>query len=157
MKTIAVAVFFLVLLASQSVSTSAVAGSGDLALAAVVAEHSPLLSPDDKQALARVFAGDLNLPDKTILVRADAIVCKAGNVDISSRSCELTFGANKVERTGRKAHELFATFLEVGVPSEGAAGHSYASLSQLICTINLHDIKERGGGGANCKFKPGAP
>jgi len=57
---------------------------------------------------------------------------------------------------GRKAHELFATIAEVGVPSDGAAGTIYESLSHLACTINPAEIKQKAGGGAECKFDPGA-
>jgi hypothetical protein len=115
MKGWTLAVLLLALMA-QAASADAIDGNRALALAALVGEHATQLSADDKRALARVFDGDLDVPDRTIAVRADRIVCRVSNVDISARSCELTFGAEKVVRAGRNAHELFATLVELGVP-----------------------------------------
>jgi hypothetical protein len=44
-----------------------------------------------------------------------------------------------------KAHELYATMAEAGVPSEGSAGAVHESLSHLVCTINPHEIAQKGG------------
>jgi len=55
---------------------------------------------------------------------AGAIDCTAGNVDITAHARKLTFGAETVHIGGRKAHELYATMVEVGISSEGAAGVS---------------------------------
>jgi hypothetical protein len=154
MRRLAIATFVLMLPMGHAAWAASAAGNGALALAALVGEHSKLSSAD-KKALARVFDGNLNVPNKTIVVRADAVVCRAGDVDITAHSCELTFGTKKVVRKGRKAHEIFATLIEVGVPSEGAAGTIFEALKNLQCTINLHDIKDKAGGGANCTFDPG--
>ena len=132
-----------------------VSGPSALALATLIGEHSPLLSQQDKHTLARVFDGHAVTATQTITVQADSIVCRASNVDISARSCELTFGVNKPTLRGRKAHEVFATLVEVGVPSDGAAGTVYESLSQLACTVDLRLLQQHGGGGATCSFKPG--
>jgi hypothetical protein len=96
------------------------------------------------------------LANQTISVKADKIVCRASNVDISSHSCALTFGPKMVNLKGRRAHELFATIGEVGVPADGAAGTIFEALSYLDCTINPHEIEQRAGGGASCSFDPGA-
>jgi len=61
-----------------------------------------------------------------------------------------------VNLKGRRAHELFATIGEVGVPADGAAGTIFEALSYLDCTINPHEIEQRAGGGASCSFDPGA-
>jgi hypothetical protein len=134
-----------------------VSGAGALALAALIGDSSPLLSRHDKQTLARVFDGNLHgltAATKTITLQADSIVCRTFNVDISAHSCELSFGTNKRTLRGRKAHEVFATLVEVGVPSEGAAGTFFESLSDLTCTIDLHEFQQRAGGGATCSFSP---
>jgi hypothetical protein len=61
-----------------------------------------------------------------------------------------------VNLKGRRAHELYATIGEVGVPSEGAAGSVFERLSDLNCTINPNEIAQKGGGGASCTFDAGA-
>ena len=81
--------------------------------------------------MARRFAGhlDFSFPaNQKIAIRADAIACQSSNVDITSRSCELTFGPKRVTLRGRKAHELFATLAEAGVPPDGAAGTIHESV-----------------------------
>jgi len=125
---------FPLLLVSQSASAATTAGSSALALASLVAAHSPLLSRHEKRVMARLFGGDSNVPfpaNRKISVKADAVVCRASNVDITSRSCKLTFGTTSANLTGRMAHELYATIAEAGVPSDGAAGSIFESLSHL--------------------------
>jgi hypothetical protein len=150
---------FPLLLATQSAWAATAAGPGALALASVVAAHSPLLTQQEKRVMARLFNGHSNVgfpPGSKITVKADAIVCRASNVDITSRSCKLTFGATSVEFTGRRAHELYATIAEVGVPPDGAAGSTFESLSSLVCTIDPQAIAQKAGAGADCTFDPGA-
>lgn len=159
MKTVA-PLAILLLLASQPASAATAAGGSALALAALVAEHSPLLTHHEKTVMARMFDGHLNFTfpaNKKISVAADSVVCRASNVDITSRSCELTFGTKKRTLKGRRAHEVFATVAEAGVPPDGAAGTIFESLSHLVCTIDPNEIKQRAGGGADCQFDPGAP
>ena len=149
-----------VLLASESASAATASGSSALALASLVAANSRLLAQQDRSVMARMFAGYLNFrypPNHKITVQADSIVCRASNVDITSRSCELTFGSKKVTLSGRKAHELFATIAEVGAQPDGAAGTIRESLSHLVCTIDPNEVKQKAGGGATCNFDPGAP
>ncbi|MGP0092884.1 MAG: hypothetical protein ACLPKB_23520 [Xanthobacteraceae bacterium] len=152
------------LVALSLTSSSAVAatftGNSALALAALIAERSPLVRPAEKRVIARLLDGRLDFDfaaGKTISVQADAVVCRVSNVDITSRRCTLTFRAGKIELKGRKAHELFTTVAEAGVPPDGAAGTIYESLSHLSCSIAPNEIKEKAGGGAECKFDPGAP
>lgn len=76
-----------------SASAATFSGSPALALAAVVAAHSPTLSPEERKAAAAIFDGKGAGPYKDkITVAADKIVCHAGNVDITARSCEISFG-----------------------------------------------------------------
>jgi hypothetical protein len=96
----------------------------------------------------------LTAATRTITVQADSIVCRTFNVDISAHSCDLACAASKRTLRGRKAHEVFATLVEVGVPSEGAAGTFFESLSDLTCTIDLDEFQKRAGGGAACSFNP---
>jgi hypothetical protein len=150
----------LLLLANQGASAATTVGNGALALASVVAEYSSLLSGNEKREMLRLFDGNLDFtppPNTKITVQADAIICRASNVDITSRSCNLTFGHTTVAVKGRKAHELFATIFEIGVPSEGAAGTIYEGLSHLLCTIDLQEIQQTSGGGAHCEFDAVAP
>jgi hypothetical protein len=133
-------------------------GGSALALAALVAEHSPLMTSFDKHKLARLFGGNSNViypPGRTITVAIDKTVCKASDVDITLHSCDLTFPSRTISLTGRKAHELYATIAEVGVPPDGAAGSIFEALSQLTCTIDPNVIHQRAGGGATCNFTPG--
>ena len=120
-------------------------GPTGLALAAVIAQHSPAVRAFDKRVIARLFRGNTRFgftPNTKISVDADSVVCRVSNVDITSRSCELTFGAG-------------ATAAAAGVPSEGAAGSSIESISKLRCTIDPNEIMQKAGGGANCSFETG--
>jgi hypothetical protein len=148
-----------VLWAVSAASAETAMGNSALALASLVAEQSPSLSLDDKSVMVQFIHANPNfayLPSKKISVQADAVVCRQSNVDITERGCELTFGAKKVTIMGRKAHELFSTIREVGVPPDGAAGTSYESLSHLACSIDTEAVKQKAGGGADCEFQPGA-
>lgn len=148
------------LIASESAAAATASGSSALALAALVAADSRLLTQQDRSVMARMFAGYLNFrypANRKITIKADSIVCRASNVDITQRSCELTFGSKKATLNGRKAHELFATIAEVGVPPDGGAGTIRESLSHLACTIDPNEVKQKAGGGATCNFDPGAP
>ncbi|MEF3365908.1 hypothetical protein V3H18_05105 [Methylocystis sp. 9N] len=132
-------------------------GSGALALSAIVGDGSPLTSPADKKLLAAYLNGRADAPHakgQRVAVKADAIDCRAGNVDITSHSCDLTFGGKKVELRGRKAHELYATLIENGVALEGAAGSSHASITALDCNVDADEVAEKAGGGARCAFNP---
>jgi hypothetical protein len=148
------------LLAVEPASAASAMGNSALALASLVSEQSPLLNLDQKSVMGQLLRPDPNfsyLASRKISVEADAIVCRQSNVDISFRSCELTFGSKKVTVKGRKAHELFATIAEVGVAPDGAAGTIYESLSHLTCAIDSDAVKQKAGGGAECKFDAGAP
>ena len=145
------------LLAAPAAHAGSASGNSALALAALVGERSPALDAQPREALAYMLDGNLNFAfpaDKKIVVKADSVVCRASNVDISAHSCELAFGSRKVTRTGRAAHELYATLIEAGVQPEGAAGSMITGISKLVCTIDPNTVKATAGGGADCSFDP---
>jgi len=145
------------LLANHAAFAGSADGNGALALAALVAGHSLGVNAIDKHVLAKFLNGYANVrypPNKKITVSAGAVTCRASNVDITLHSCDLTFGAQKVTTHGRKAHELYATLAEVGVPPDGAAGSIFEAVSNLDCTIDPGEVKQKAGGGAHCAFAP---
>jgi hypothetical protein len=130
--------------------------AGALALAALIGAHSPALGAPQKQALADMLDGNLAFASNApISVAADGVACRQSDVDISHHDCTLKFGAATRMLTGRIAHELYATLIENGVPSDGAAGSSYESVSHLACTIKPDEVKQKDGGGATCAWAPG--
>ncbi|KJC45119.1 hypothetical protein UP09_13920 [Bradyrhizobium sp. LTSP885] len=140
---------------AASAAPSTASGSVALALAGVVAPFSPLPAAE-KKTVAAFFNGNSNVPyTKKITVTADKILCRASNVAITSRSCELTFGSHTSTLKGREANEIFATEALAGVPSDGAAGTIFEGLTKLSCTLDPKVIKENAGGGADCTFEPG--
>ncbi|MGJ0512726.1 hypothetical protein [Methylocystis sp.] len=144
-------------LAPAAAQAGASNGSNALALSAIVGELSPQTSAPNKKLLAAFFSGKADAPHPKglrIAVKADAIDCRAGNVDITSRACELTFGVKKIELSGRKANELYATLIENGVVAEGAAGSSHASITALDCIVDADEVAEKAGGGARCAYNP---
>jgi hypothetical protein len=146
--------FSLLIAGTTAASAATISGSPALALAAVVAAHSPILSPAEKKTVAAIFDGKGAGPYKDkIIVTADRVVCLAGNVDITARSCELTFGKNTETFAGRAANELYATEVFAGVPSDGAAGKIYESVSKLKCTLDPKAIAQNNGSGADCSYE----
>jgi hypothetical protein len=146
------------LLAGQPALAAGSSGSSALALAALVGAHSPDLYPRQKIELARLLDGHTTPPypaGAKIEVRADSVGCRASDVDITLHDCTLSFGKRRASLGGRAAHELYATLIEAGVQSSGAAGSIYESVSHLACTVDPHVVAEKGGGGADCKFSPG--
>jgi hypothetical protein len=150
-------VFFVIVGQSAAVAAPVTAsGPTALALAAVLAEHSPQLAPFNKRALARLFRGNTDFgfaPNTKISVAADSVVCTTSNVDITMRNCELTFAGGKRSLTGPQANEISATALAAGATSEGAAGSMIENLSKLVCTIDPNEIMKKAGGGARCTFE----
>jgi len=134
-------------------------GSSALALGAIVGGASPLLSASQKTVLAELFAGDRASASRAskITITADAILCRAGNVDITAFGCDLTFGSHKVHLSGRRANELFATLGDAGVAGDGAMGTIYRGLYKLSCTIDPHEVSQATGGGADCAYALNQP
>jgi hypothetical protein len=147
--------FSLWLAGACAATAATVTGAAALALAGVVAQYAPIPAAN-KKAVAAFFKGDPNFPYKgKISVMADKIVCRTSTVDITARSCEVTFKIKKQSLTGREANELFATQAMAGIPSEGAAGSNFESLAKLNCTIDPAQLKSKGGGGAECSYEAG--
>ena len=143
-------------LAHAASTSNTASGSGALALAALVGAQSPALSAQHKTALADMLNGNLGFPGKEkITVKADKVTCRASNVDISAHSCELDFGAAKRTLAGRAAHELYATLIEIGVPSDGAAGSIFEAVTMLSCNVDVGAVKDKAGAGADCTFTAG--
>jgi hypothetical protein len=133
-------------------------GPTALALAAVISQHSSLVRAYDKRVIARLFSGHTNFgftPNTTISVTAESVICRVGNVDITARSCDLTFKVGKRVPTGREANEINATMAAAGATAEGAAGSSVESVSNLVCTIDPNEVMKKAGGGAKCTFENG--
>ncbi len=159
-RKLAAPAFLLFCAAASHASAAPVTLTGPtaLALAAVVAQHSPHLPAYDKKIIARLFAGGsvFFISAKTrFSVIADSIVCRTSNVDIAARSCDLTFKISKKTVKGRDANELYATAATAGVVAEGAAGSNIESFSKLDCTINPKEVHQKAGGGAQCSFETG--
>lgn len=152
---------FLIALASAASASTALAatadGGGALALAALASKYSPLLKPAEKVALAKLLEGRSKVAfpaGEKITVSVDTLSCRAGNVDIAHHACDLTFADKKVAISGRAAHELYATLVEIGVPPDGAAGTIYEAVSGLECVVDPGEIAQKAGGGAHCKYEP---
>jgi hypothetical protein len=134
-----------------------VSGPYALALAGVVAERDPALSPADRETVARLFAGDAHVQypaGRSLVVAADKIVCRVSDVQIVARSCQLTFDTKLVNLTGPAANALFATLAAAGVPSDGAAGSIFEAVGDLSCKLTPSVILANGGGGADCAYRP---
>ena len=135
-------------------SPANVSGSPALALAGVIAPLSPLLSSAEKRAIAMLFAANADVPyRKPVVVTADRIVCRTGNVDVTLRNCDVTFGKKVKTVNGSTANEIFATEALAGVPPDGAAGSTFESLAKLSCTIDPNAIRRKDGSGASCTFE----
>jgi hypothetical protein len=129
-------------------------GPTALAVAAVVAPHSPHLGRRDSKVIARLFEGDTKVAaKKKITVAADAVTCRISNVAIAERSCELSFGNSKRTIRGREANEVFATLASAGVTAEGAAGSMIEAVTKLECTLDPAGIRQNDGSGAECSLQ----
>jgi hypothetical protein len=157
-------VFVISLAIGQTVSGSTVAdaasasGPAALALASVIAPHSSVLGSYDRRNVRALFDGNSNIsfpPNRTISVKADSVACRASDVDVTARSCELVFGTGKRNLTAREANEVFATLAAAGVASEGTAGSINQSVWKLACTLDPKEIRQKAGGGADCTFETG--
>jgi hypothetical protein len=142
-------------LSPASAASVTASGPSALALAAVVASHGSLLGSFHKRAMSRWFDGKgvfITRMNK-ITVEADSIICKMSDIDITARSCDLTFKSHKRTLTGRDANEVYATLALASVMSEGAAGPIAEGITNLECTIDPTLIKVKAGGGASCSFE----
>jgi hypothetical protein len=142
---------------AASAASMTASGPSALALAAVVAAHGASVGSFDRRAMSRWFEGRGPLITRVnkITVRAESVICKMSNVDITARTCELTFRSGKRTLTGRDANEVYATLVIAGAMPEGAAGSMIVAIKNLECTIDPSAIKEKAGGGASCTFETG--
>lgn len=156
---IATAVFLLATFGQSAVSAAPMTATGPtaLAVAAVIAQYSPLLNPGEKKVIAGLFDGKskISYPKKKLSVSADTVMCRISNVAITERSCEITFTKAKHSLKGRAANEVYATLASAGVTAEGAAGSMIENVSKLSCTLDLGEIKQNAGGGADCSWESG--
>ncbi len=90
---------------------------------------------------------------RKIVVKADAVAYRISDVDVTGKACTLTFGKQTASLSGREAQALYATLIEAGVPSSGAAGSIYESVKTLECVIDPAQVRQEGGGGAKCTFE----
>jgi len=141
-------------LVPRAACAQAADGSGALALAALVGENSPLVGPPAKKLLAKFLDGETKVSSsgQIISVNVDKLVCKASNVDITLHSCDLVFGTRTATLTGRAAHELYATLIEIGVPPDAGAGSVFEAVSKLDCKIDPNAVIANAGGGAHCDY-----
>lgn len=149
---------FFATLGQSAASAAPATASGPMALAvaAVVAQHSPLLGAHERRVIAGLFDGNAKAGAKGRLsVTAEAVTCKISNVAIAERSCQIAFKKGKRSLKGREANEVYATLASAGVAAEGAAGSMIESVSQLNCTLDLAEIRDNSGGGADCSFATG--
>src|SRR5215472_17396168 len=145
--------FSLSLAATSSASAASVTGQAALALAGVVAMYAPMPAAN-KKAVAALFKGDTNFPyTAKISVIAEKIACRTSNVDLTARSCEVTFKTSTKALKGREANELFATEAMAGIAAEGAAGSNVEGLSKLNCTLDPKVLKQKAGSGAECSYE----
>ena len=89
---------------------------------------------------------------KKLTVTAEFIICRVSNVDITSRSCEMTFDKGARPLKGREANEVNATLIAAGAIAQGAAGSMIQTVTKLSCTLDPNVMKENAGGGAECSF-----
>lgn len=145
------------LLAAPAAIAATVSGNGALSFAALVGQQSPYLTKAEKNLLLKYLNGNAKAPfpkGKTVVVKADSVTCRISNVDITAHSCDLKFGVRTVALSGRTAHELYATLIENGVPSDGAAGSIFEAIGALDCKIAPAEVADEGGGGAKCEYTP---
>jgi hypothetical protein len=135
-------------LALTILQNAASAAPGTATGPTAIAQHSPTVRAFDKRVIARLFRGNTSHNTK-ISVDAHSVVYRVTDVDITSRSCDLSFGSRKRTLTGREANEL------PGAPTQGAAGSSTESASKSRCTIDPNEIMWKTGGGATCTFDIG--
>ena len=141
------------LLSDAGVVAAETSGNSAVSLAARIGERSPFLNWSERRVLAAYLDGRARFPARrSIIVRANEAACNISDVDITGKGCSLTFGRRVVTLGGREAQALYATLIEAGVPSSGAAGSIYESVKSLVCTIDPAEVRQEAGGGAKCVF-----
>ena len=156
---IAAVVLSLAILGQSAASAAQPTASGAtaLAVAAVIAQYSPVLNPGERKVIAGLFDGNtrMSYPLKKLSVDADTVMCRISNVAIADRSCEITFKKGKRSLKGHAANEVYAMLASAGITAEGAAGSMIENVSKLSCALDLGEIKQNAGGGADCSWRAG--
>lgn len=139
---------------SAASAATTLTGPTALAVAAVLAPYSTLLSAGEKKVIAGLFDGNTRTryPAKKISVNAETVMCRISNVAIAERRCEITFKKGKRSLTGREANEIYATLASAGVTAEGAAGSMIENVTKLSCTLDPAGIKQNDGSGTDCSL-----
>jgi hypothetical protein len=142
---------------AASAAPPTASGATALAVAAAIAQYSPVLNPGERKVIAGLFEGNtrMSYPLKKLSVDADTVMCRISNVAIADRSCEITFKKGKRSLKGHAANEVYATLASAGITAEGAAGSMIENVSKLSCTLDLGEIKQNAGGGADCSWQTG--
>ena len=142
---------------AASAAPATLTGPTALAVAAVVAQYSPVLNPGERKVIAGLFDGNtrMSYPLKKLSVDADTVMCRISNVAIADRSCEITFKKGKRSLKGHAANEVYVTLSSAGITAEGAAGSMIENVSKLSCALDLGAIKQNAGGGADCSWQTG--
>lgn len=154
----AIALVIPLILAATTAYAAQSSGNAALALAATIGWHSPDLSNSDRSAMAAVlddFSKPLPTPARPIVIKADKIRCRMGDVDIAMHECVLTFGTKTVTLSGAVGQNFLATMIENGVQADGAAGTIYYTVAPIRCTVDVAQVKAHDGGGAKCIFTNG--
>jgi hypothetical protein len=142
---------------AASAAPAALTGPTALAVAAVVAQYSPLLNPGERKVIAGLFDGNgrISYPKRKLSVSADTVTCRISNVAIAERSCDIIFSKGKRTLKGREANEVYATLAAAAVAAEGAAGSMIESIAKLSCALDLDAIRQNAGAGADCSWQAG--
>ena len=142
---------------AASAAPATLTGPTALAVAAVIAQYSPVLNPGERKVIAGLFDGNtrMSYPLKKLSVDADTVMCRISNVAIADRSCEIAFQKGKRSLKGHAANEVYATLASAGITAEGAAGSMIESISKLSCTLDLGKIRQNDGSGADCSWESG--
>jgi hypothetical protein len=121
-----------------------------LALAAGVGWYSPDLGSAEKAVLLNLAGGKPALLAKgaEVTVTADAVVCRRRDAAAGGDSCDLTFGMNDVDISGRRARTLYDALGAAGVAGSGAAGSIDRGISALSCAAGKDSRK------THCRFQP---
>jgi hypothetical protein len=132
-------------MAAARAAAQAVQGGHALALAAGVGWYSPDLAGAEKAILLNLAGGKPALLAKgeQVTVTADAVVCRRSDVAAGGDSCDLTFGMNDVDISGRRARTLYDVLRAAGAAESGTAGSIQRGISSLSCVVDKDRRKTR--------------
>ncbi len=120
-------------------------------MAVLIAQQSPQVSKEEKNILARLYAGNLPSVKKIITVRADSITCFYSDRDIVFHECKLVFAGEVVHLKGRVANELFMAIRYSWIENPYSDDiYWYVKLGRLKCDIDTAKLAKRDGTGVKC-------